>query len=81
LREYIKVCEQFLDWKLDADLCAATRDAQLKLEAGSVSDDMRKLNCLFSRAHAMSIHLNLITIGATLLYGWRLASKIGVDVA
>jgi hypothetical protein len=80
LREYIKVCEHVLD-ELDADLDAATRDAQLKLEAGSVSEDMKKLNRVFSRAHAMSIHLNLITIGATLVYGWRLATKIGFDVA
>jgi hypothetical protein len=71
----------FVTDNASADLCAATRDAQLKLEAGDVSDNMKKLNRSFSRAHAMSIHLNLITIGATLLYGWRLATKIDFDVA
>jgi hypothetical protein len=30
----------------------------------------------FSWNHAMGIHLNLVTIGATLWYGWRLASKL-----
>lgn len=29
----------------------------------------------FSRNHAMSIHLNLITVVATLLYGWRLGCR------
>jgi hypothetical protein len=53
----------------------------LKLEAGVVSDDMKKLDRTFSRAHAMSIHLNLMTIGATLVYGWRLAAKLSLDVA
>jgi hypothetical protein len=64
-----------------ADMCTATRDAQLQLEAGALTDDMKRLNRSFSRAHAMCIHLNLITIGATLLYGWRLATKLTVDVA
>jgi hypothetical protein len=80
LREYIKVCKHVGGQRLGAKFCAATRDAQLKLEANSVSDDMMSLNRLFSRAHAMSIHLNLITIGATLVYGWRLTTKIGFDV-
>lgn len=46
----------------------ATRDSK--------SEEMLVLNRAFSRAHAMSIHLNLITIGATLWYGWQLASKL-----
>jgi hypothetical protein len=32
----------------------------------------------FSRAHAMCIHLNLITIVATVIYGLRLASRLDV---
>jgi hypothetical protein len=58
-----------------------TRDANSKLDAGAgaVSEDMKKLNRAFSRAHAMSIHFNLITIGATLVYGWRLATKLSFD--
>ena len=31
---------------------------------------------LFSKAHAMSIHLNLVTIAATLGYGWQLAARM-----
>ncbi|KAH7378335.1 hypothetical protein BKA66DRAFT_560704 [Pyrenochaeta sp. MPI-SDFR-AT-0127] len=58
----------------------ATRDANLQLGAGMVSDEMKKLNRSFSKAHAMSIHLNLLTIGATLWWGWRLASKLRFDV-
>jgi hypothetical protein len=42
---------------------------------------MEKLNRSFSHAHAMSIHLNLITIGATLCYGWRLATKMNFEAA
>ena len=41
---------------------------------------MRKLNREFSRAHAMSIHLNLLTVGLTLWYGWRLASKLRFEL-
>ncbi|KAI9154810.1 Xanthocillin biosynthesis cluster protein D [Paramyrothecium foliicola] len=37
------------------------------------------INKRFSRAHAMSIHLNLFSIGATLWYGWRLASRMHFD--
>ncbi|PSN59286.1 hypothetical protein BS50DRAFT_508751, partial [Corynespora cassiicola Philippines] len=42
----------------------------------TINDPRRELNRSFSRAHAMSIHLNLVTIGATLWYGWRLASRL-----
>jgi hypothetical protein len=62
-------------------MLAATRDTNLKLEAGTVSDDMKKLNRSFSRAHAMSIHFNLITIGATLVYGWQLAAKLNFEAS
>ncbi|KAF2823161.1 hypothetical protein CC86DRAFT_300063 [Ophiobolus disseminans] len=57
-----------------------SRDMKLQLEIGSVSEEMQKLNRSFSRAHAMSIHLNLITIGATMFYGWRLATKLRFEV-
>ena len=30
----------------------------------------------FSRTHAMCIHLNLVTVCATVWYGWRLAMKL-----
>ena len=54
----------------------ATRDAKLHLPPGTTSNETRILNKLFSRAHAISIHLNLVTIGATLWYGWNLASRM-----
>ncbi|GAB1316419.1 hypothetical protein MFIFM68171_06629 [Madurella fahalii] len=41
-----------------------------------ISPDMKRLKRAFSRNHAMTIHLNLITIGAMLCYGWRLASRL-----
>jgi hypothetical protein len=69
------------DIELNADICTATRDTNVKLELGAVSEEMKKLNRAFSRTHAMSIHFNLITIGATLVYGWRLAMKLSFDVA
>lgn len=46
----------------------------------NVSKDMESLNRAFSRNHAMSIHLNVITIVATLFYGWRLASRLKIQV-
>ena len=36
---------------------------------------MKAKNRAFSRAHAMSIHLNLVAIGATIWYGFCLASR------
>jgi len=42
------------------------------------SSEMQKLNRLFSKNHAMCIHLNLISMGAMLFYGWRLASRINI---
>ncbi|KAL5453218.1 hypothetical protein PMIN07_008082 [Paraphaeosphaeria minitans] len=45
-------------------------------------DDNKELpgvNRAFSWNHAMSVHLNIGTIGATLWYGWRLASKLNFE--
>jgi hypothetical protein len=83
LKGCIKVCTHTLPSPtgLQTDIWTATRDAHLELEAGATSDEMKKLNRSFSRAHAMSIHLNLLTIGATLLYGWRLGTKLHFDGA
>ncbi|KAI1371862.1 hypothetical protein F4677DRAFT_450041 [Hypoxylon crocopeplum] len=53
-----------------------TRDVRKSNTPTEPSDDMRKLNRAFSRNHAMSIHLNLITIGATLWWGWKLALRL-----
>ncbi|KAH7081338.1 hypothetical protein BKA63DRAFT_435067 [Paraphoma chrysanthemicola] len=57
----------------------ATRNEKSQADAAILSDKTRLLNRSFSRAHAMSIHLNLITIGATLWYGVLLASKLRFD--
>lgn len=64
-----------------ADVAVATRDVKLELGAGINSDEMKKLDRSFSKAHAMSIHLNLITIGATLWYGWRLSSRLKFETS
>jgi hypothetical protein len=61
-----------------SDRTTETRDSRKPDAGNEMSEDMRLLNRAFSKAHAMSIHLNLITIGATLWYGWRLASKLDV---
>ncbi|KAK4233132.1 hypothetical protein C8A03DRAFT_19725 [Achaetomium macrosporum] len=63
-----------------------TRDAQLRLNGGCGEEnmpslEMQRLRKVFSRNHAMAIHLNLISIGAMVFYGWRFASRLGVDVA
>ncbi|KAH7409911.1 hypothetical protein DE146DRAFT_674739 [Phaeosphaeria sp. MPI-PUGE-AT-0046c] len=57
----------------------ATRDASMNLARGVVRDETKQINRAFSRAHAMSIHLNLLTIGATLFYGWRLSRRLNFD--
>lgn len=46
-----------------------------------MSEEMRKVNRAFARNHAMSIHLNLLAIGATLWYGVRLASRFQITMA
>lgn len=55
---------------------AATHEANVRLDPGVKRKEMEVLNKAFSRAHAMSIHLNLVTIGATLWWGWQLVSKL-----
>ncbi|KAF2113982.1 hypothetical protein BDV96DRAFT_577388 [Lophiotrema nucula] len=56
-----------------------TIDGRKHADLEGTTPDMLRLNRAFSGAHAMSIHLNIITIGATLWYGWRLASKLKFD--
>jgi hypothetical protein len=41
-----------------------------------MSPEMKRLNRQFSRDHAMVIHLNAISTVATILYGFRLASRL-----
>ncbi|KAH8156250.1 hypothetical protein CIB48_g11995 [Xylaria polymorpha] len=42
--------------------------------------EMQRLNRSFSRNHAMSIHLNLLSIGAMLWWGWKLASSLNLEL-
>ncbi|KAI0150119.1 hypothetical protein F4776DRAFT_193092 [Hypoxylon sp. NC0597] len=53
-----------------------TRDGRKLSDITELSDDMKALNRSFSRNHAMSIHLNLISIAAMILWGWKLASRL-----
>jgi hypothetical protein len=41
---------------------------------------MEKRNRAFKRVHAMSIHLNLVTVGATVWYGFGLALRLETGV-
>ena len=53
-----------------------TRDGKKHNDLGETSVEMKVRNKDFARNHAMSIHLNLLAVGATLWYGLRLASKL-----
>ncbi|KAI1125288.1 hypothetical protein F5Y10DRAFT_268221 [Nemania abortiva] len=62
-----------------------TRDALQKQTddddvVGTPSLEMQRLNRSFSRNHAMSIHLNLLTIGALMWWGWKLASSLNLEL-
>lgn len=59
---------------------AETRDGRKHDDVEGMSEEMRKLNRNFSKNHAMSIHLNLLAIGATLWYGVRLASRFQITM-
>ena len=63
-------------------LRTATRDSghSSLASVGNVSAETNNFNRAFSRAHAMSIHLNLVTIIATLCYGWQLSRKLQFEV-
>ncbi|KAK3291597.1 uncharacterized protein B0H64DRAFT_248446 [Chaetomium fimeti] len=56
-----------------------TRDTH-KARTNSTDDgpsaEMKVLRRAFSSNHAMSIHLNLLSIGAMLFHGWQLASRL-----
>ncbi|KAF2714303.1 hypothetical protein K504DRAFT_420030 [Pleomassaria siparia CBS 279.74] len=56
-----------------------TRDARKVNDTGEMSGEMRLSNQAFSRAYAMSMHSNLINIGATLWYGLRLGSRLSFE--
>ncbi|KAI0203482.1 hypothetical protein F4808DRAFT_457757 [Astrocystis sublimbata] len=44
------------------------------------SAEMQRLHRSFSRNHAMSIHLNLLSLSAMLWWGWRLASSLHLEL-
>ncbi|KAK0710569.1 hypothetical protein B0T21DRAFT_297865 [Apiosordaria backusii] len=45
-------------------------------KAFSTSNNMSRIKKNFSFHHAMCIHLNLLTMGAILAYGWTLAARM-----
>ncbi|KAK4205412.1 hypothetical protein QBC40DRAFT_35768 [Triangularia verruculosa] len=54
-----------------------TKDADLNKEQGDeTSTTSKQIKKRFSSKHAMCIHLNLVTMGAILAYGWTLASRL-----
>ncbi|KAI0023894.1 hypothetical protein F4780DRAFT_728263 [Xylariomycetidae sp. FL0641] len=63
-------------FKTGADRNTEIRDEGKLLDDVPVSDEMRELNRNFSRSHAMTIHLNLISLGAMLFWGFKLAMKL-----
>jgi len=60
-----------------------TRDRDSKKHSRAESleptPEMQAVQKRFKRSHAICIHLNLVTIGATLFWGWTLASKLKFD--
>ncbi|KAI0829557.1 hypothetical protein F5Y06DRAFT_282653 [Hypoxylon sp. FL0890] len=58
----------------------ATRDGRKLNDTTELSHDMKALNKSFSRNHAMSIHLNLVSIGATIWWWLKLASRLDFQV-
>jgi hypothetical protein len=55
-----------------------TKDSKTLQEGAEVSQEMLTRKRTFSHNHAMSIHLNLVTVLATAFYGWRLGSKLSL---
>lgn len=53
-------------------------ESQEKQQDGQVGDEekSRRANRTFTFNHAMSIHINAISLAATILYGFTLSSRI-----
>jgi hypothetical protein len=51
----------------------------IKYNDPEINEAMRLINRAFSKAHAISIHLNLVSIVATLWYGVRLAARFKLE--
>jgi len=60
------------------DTCTETRDKVQGRAGDAPSQDMKRLRRGFARDHAMAIHMNLVAIGAMVVYGWRLAGRLVV---
>lgn len=77
--EFIKVSAVFRFHEVfTALICITETKDGKKFNDPELSDEMKVKNKAFSHNHAMSIHLNLLAVGATLWYGLRLASKIQI---
>ncbi|KAI2463497.1 hypothetical protein F4781DRAFT_426324 [Annulohypoxylon bovei var. microspora] len=57
-----------------------TRDKGKSDNPTEPSDDSKTLKRSFSRNHAISIHLNLGSIGAMVWWAWKLASRVGIQL-
>ena len=55
---------------------AETRDGRSHQVLGRKSPEMKALDRSFSRNHAMTIHLNAISMVATVFYGAWLSSRL-----
>ena len=53
-----------------------TKDGKKYNDLEDMSEDMKRINKKFSRTHAMAIHLNAISMVATVWYGFSLATRI-----
>ncbi|KAI2605590.1 hypothetical protein GGR54DRAFT_633535 [Hypoxylon sp. NC1633] len=53
-----------------------TKDGSKPNSPAKLSSNLETLNRAFSRSHAMSIHLNLISIAAMISWAWKLGSLV-----
>ncbi|KAI1818251.1 hypothetical protein GGS20DRAFT_581669 [Poronia punctata] len=61
---------------VDADM-----QVGLEVQQSQQQQQQQQRHRSFVRAHATSIHLNLLTIGATLWWGWKLASNLNGELS
>ena len=55
-----------------------TKDGRKYNDLEDMTEEMKRINKKFSRNHAMAIHLNVISMVATVWYGFSLASRIKI---
>lgn len=55
-----------------------TKDSRKFNKEEGMTDEMKRINRSFSHHHAMTIHLNLMSMIATVWYGFSLASRIKI---